>query len=89
MNEYKQEAFILFENLLEKIKRETIKVVFFAKFVSEPGIESPEKEVISSDLTTGKSSSETLTSFTSKKVRRNSPCPCGSGKKFKHCCGAI
>ena len=35
LNEYKQEAFILFESLLEKIKRETIKVVFFAKFVSE------------------------------------------------------
>jgi preprotein translocase subunit SecA len=89
LNEYKQEAFILFESLLEKIKRETIKVVFFAKFVSEPGFESSEKEVISSDLTATESGSETLTSFASKKVRRNSPCPCGSGKKFKHCCGAI
>ena len=89
LNEYKQEAFILFESLLEKIKRETIKVVFFAKFVSEPGSESSEKEVISSDLTATESGSETLTSFASKKVRRNSPCPCGSGKKFKHCCGAI
>ncbi|MFL2793313.1 MAG: preprotein translocase subunit SecA [Paracoccaceae bacterium] len=89
LNEYKQEAFILFESLLEKIKRETIKVVFFAKFVSEPGSESSEKEVISSDFTATESGSETLTSFARKKVRRNSPCPCGSGKKFKHCCGAI
>jgi preprotein translocase subunit SecA len=89
LNEYKQEAFILFESLLEKIKRETIKVVFFAKFVSERGSESSEKEVMTSDLTAAERSSETLTSFTGKKVRRNSPCPCGSGKKFKHCCGAI
>jgi preprotein translocase subunit SecA len=89
LNEYKQEAFILFEGLLEKIKRETIKVVFFAKFVSETGMESYEKETISSDLITSENSSEPLTSFTNKKVRRNSPCPCGSGKKFKHCCGAI
>ena len=89
LNEYKQEAFILFEGLLEKIKRETIKVVFFAKFVSETGMESYEKEAISSDLITSENSSEPLTSFTNKKVRRNSPCPCGSGKKFKHCCGAI
>ncbi len=89
LNEYKQEAFILFESLLEKIKRETIKVVFFAKFVSEPSTESSQKEVMSSDLTTVESSPETPTSFFSKKVRRNSPCPCGSGKKFKHCCGAI
>ena len=28
-------------------------------------------------------------SIFSKKIRRNSPCPCGSGKKFKHCHGAI
>ena len=89
MNEYKQEAFILFESLLEKIKRETIKVVFFAKFVTERVSESSEKEVMTSDLSAAESSSETLTSFTGKKVRRNSPCPCGSGKKFKHCCGAI
>ena len=38
LNEYKQEAFILFESLLERIKRETIKVVFHAKFVSEKDI---------------------------------------------------
>ncbi|MDC3107626.1 preprotein translocase subunit SecA [Paracoccaceae bacterium] len=89
LNEYKQEAFILFEGLLEKIKRETIKVVFFAKFVSATGVDSYEKEEISSDLTTGKSSSQSPAFLTKKKVRRNSPCPCGSGKKFKHCCGAI
>ena len=89
LNEYKQEAFILFEGLLEKIKRETIKVVFFAKFVSETGIKSYEEKVISSDLTTNESGSEPLTSVATKKIRRNSPCPCGSGKKFKHCCGAI
>ena len=89
LNEYKQEAFILFEGLLEKIKRETIKVVFFAKFVSETDIKSFDKEITSSDLINSDSSSEAITSFTNKKVRRNSQCPCGSGKKFKHCCGAI
>ena len=89
LNEYKQEAFILFESLLEKIKRETIKVVFFAQFVSEMDIKSNEKEITSSELITSEGSSKALTSFTGKKVKRNSPCPCGSGKKFKHCCGAI
>ena len=89
LNEYKQEAFILFESLLDKIKRETIKVVFFAKFVSEVDIEPNEKEITSSERITSGSSPRALTSFTSKKVKRNSPCPCGSGKKFKHCCGAI
>ena len=89
LNEYKQEAFILFESLLEKIKRETIKVVFYAKFVSETHSKSYDKDVKSSEPNTGKQIQKKYTSFTKKKVRRNSPCPCGSGKKFKHCCGAI
>ncbi len=89
LNEYKQEAFILFESLLEKIKRETIKVVFFAKFVAETNKKSIEKEETSSEIKTSGKILEGTNSFTNKKVRRNSPCPCGSGKKFKHCCGAI
>ena len=89
LNEYKQEAFILFEGLLEKIKRETIKVVFFAKFVSEKDIKSFGKEKASSEIKNSESISGELNSFPNKKVRRSSPCPCGSGKKFKHCCGAI
>ena len=89
LNEYKQEAFILFESLLEKIKRETIKVVFFAKFVSETDIKSFDKEKASSEIKNSEAISEEINSFPNKKVRRNSPCPCGSGKKFKHCCGAI
>ena len=89
LNEYKQEAFILFESLLEKIKRETIKVVFFAKFVSETDIKSFDKQDASSEIKNSETMSEEFNSFPNKKVRRNSPCPCGSGKKFKHCCGAI
>ena len=50
LNEYKQEAFILFESLLEKIKRETIKVVFFAKFVSEKDQVLKEKEILVNKL---------------------------------------
>ena len=32
---------------------------------------------------------ENLTSIAKSKVGRNQPCPCGSGKKYKHCCGAL
>ena len=89
LNEYKQEAFILFESLLEKIKRETIKVVFFAKFVSETDLKSFDNENASSEIKISEPISKEINTFPNKKVRRNSPCPCGSGKKFKHCCGAI
>ena len=89
LNEYKQEAFILFESLLEKIKKETIKVVFFAKFVSERDSELYDKEKASLTPTAAEDSSGENMPFTNKKPKRNSPCPCGSGKKFKHCHGAI
>ena len=82
LNEYKQEAFILFESLLEKIKRETIKVVFFAKFVSETDIKSFDKQDASSEIKNSETMSEEFNSFPNKKVRRNSPCPCGSGKNL-------
>ena len=74
---------------MEKIKRETIKVVFFAKFVSETDIKSFNEAKASSEIKNSQSIPEEINSFPNKKVRRNSPCPCGSGKKFKHCCGAI
>ena len=48
-----------------------------------------DKEKARSEIKNSESISEEINSFPNKKVRRNSPCPCGSGKKFKHCCGAI
>ena len=89
LNEYKQEAFILFESLLEKIKRETIKVVFLAQFILDIDNKENNQLRTGSDMRAVDQTPEEQMVFTNKKVRRNSPCPCGSGKKFKHCCGAI
>ncbi len=87
LNEYKQEAFVLFEYLLEKIKKETVKVIFIAKFV-EDSFEKVEGN-FSEAIENNNSKKNFENSMPSKKIRRNSPCPCGSGKKFKHCHGAI
>ncbi len=87
LNEYKQEAFVLFEYLLEKIKKETVKVIFIARFV-EDSFKNVEETF--SEVTENNNSKKNFeNSMPSKKIRRNSPCPCGSGKKFKHCHGAI
>ena len=59
------------------------------KKISETDINSFDKQDASSDIKISETMSEEFNSFPNKKVRRNSPCPCGSGKKFKHCCGAI
>ena len=72
--EYKKEAFNLFENLLQKLKRDIITVLINLSIVEEPN----------------KKTEETQTPFIpKKKMKRNEPCYCGSGKKYKHCCGSL
>ena len=74
--EYKKEAFILFENLLNKIKNDLIKILINLTIV-ESSNESPPKE------------KKTINNpkYIGKKMSRNEPCYCGSNKKYKHCCG--
>ncbi len=75
LSEFKKEAFVLFEGLLEKIKNDLIKFLLNLNIVLSKDSEKKEKQkVISSD---------------NKKVGRNEKCPCGSEKKYKHCCGSI
>ena len=69
--EFRREAFELFENLLFKVKTETIKFLMNLKVVIE------EKEEQTKNIPIEKK----------KKISRNNPCTCGSGKKYKHCCG--
>ena len=72
--EYKREAFDLFENLLQKLKRDLVAVLINLNISHEP-IENTEKK-------------EELINI-KKKMKRNEPCFCGSGKKYKHCHGSL
>jgi preprotein translocase subunit SecA len=75
LSEFKKEAFTLFEGLLEKIKNDVIKFLLNLNIVVSNEEERKEKSTeISSD---------------NKKIGRNEKCPCGSGKKYKHCCGSV
>ena len=76
--EYKKEAFILFENLLIKLKLDYVKVLMNLKIVQTPNDELKKPKPVKIDP-----------KYIGKKMRRNEPCFCGSGKKFKHCCGAL
>ena len=75
LSEFKKEAFALFEGLLEKIKNDLIKFLLNLNIVvsNEEKKEKKQTEILSDK----------------KKVGRNEKCPCGSGKKYKHCCGSI
>jgi len=75
--EYKKEAFNLFESLLEKLKTDLVTILINLRIAQKP-IENLEK------------TKEAKIPFTSlKKMKRNEPCFCGSGKKYKYCCGAL
>ena len=77
LSEFKKEAFVLFEGLLLKIKNDLIKFLLNLNIVvSSEEKKGEEKDSISNDKL-------------EKKVGRNEKCPCGSGKKFKHCHGNI
>ncbi len=74
LNEYKKEAFQLFEMMLSKISFMITSILA--------------KVEIGKDNTSDKlPSKKTKENFG--KISRNQPCPCGSGKKFKHCCGKL
>ena len=77
--EYKKEAFTLFENLLNKLKYDLVKILFNLKIV-----EKTEEEI-----ETEKKITEKFSQLSSKKIGRNEPCPCNSGKKYKHCHGSL
>ena len=77
--EYKKEAFDLFENLLNKLKFDFITILMNLKIVES----SNERQTNSDSLK--KSNLKTP----GKKIGRNEPCFCGSGKKYKHCCGSL
>ena len=76
--EYKKEAFHLFENLLNKLKIDFVTILINLQIVQEP---IQEKKLLQPTKIDPK--------YIGKKMSRNEPCLCGSGKKYKKCCGAL
>ncbi len=94
--EYKHEAFRMFEEMLTKLSEEVTEYVFRTEAVSSRREDQPldfvHDEVSAfnmNEITTNSPSSNSVRRPTpsAKRVGRNDPCPCGSGKKFKKCCG--
>ena len=111
INEYKQEAFALFERMLVLIREDVTRLLANAEFMAPPALPQmpdiftnldafPELGAFG-DFTAGNAGTLTLGAPTQDvqfgsdpaswgdQVSRNAPCPCGSGKKYKHCHGAF
>ena len=88
---YKKEAFELFQDLIERIKEETVGILFRVQLAEPETIEEiqkpKEQELVFSGGGDAAPAKKKPTKREQKKVGRNDPCPCGSGKKYKKCCG--
>ncbi len=122
INEYKQESFGLFENMLASIREDVTKTIATNNFHASEEFEMPELPELPEFLTThidpltgednsadidggttgavttrlpprqvaGGPSEEEITAWANNpNIRRNDPCPCGSGRKYKQCHGAL
>lgn len=99
--EYKREAFQLFESLLNTVKSEVTRITMQVQVRSREELEAEERraeealrasEVANMQYQHGEevaTASEPLALPEGTRVGRNDPCPCGSGKRFKNCHGAL
>ena len=85
---YKKEGFAIFQNLMERIKDEIVDILFKIQITkSLPAEELQPRRP--QELTFSHAASDTVrqpVKRSARKVQRNDPCPCGSGKKYKKCC---
>ncbi|MBQ9557470.1 MAG: preprotein translocase subunit SecA [Clostridia bacterium] len=87
VNAYKQEGFDMFDEMIEAIKEDTVKRVLAARIVRQ---EKMVREQIANPIHSshgGDGSVKKQPTVKKKKIGPNDPCPCGSGKKYKNCCG--
>jgi preprotein translocase subunit SecA len=86
--EYKKEAFELFMALIARIRAEVVEKIFWVQVARENDVERIEEKQKKQRLVfnLGEEEAPSLP-VKSKKVGRNQPCTCGSGKKYKQCCG--
>ena len=80
--EYRIEGFDMFDQMIEAIREDTVKMLMTVRVRT-----APQREQVAVPVETSGDGSVSATVAKKKKVGRNDPCPCGSGKKYKHCCG--
>jgi preprotein translocase subunit SecA len=86
---YKKEGYEMFQDMIHRIKEETLGILYRIQ-IAEPQRMEEYRQPKQQQLTFsggGEGEKKKPTTRSAKKIGRNAPCPCGSGKKFKKCCG--
>ncbi|RQW83791.1 MAG: hypothetical protein EHM79_15315 [Geobacter sp.] len=86
--EYKREAYQLFMDMITRIRQEVVEKIFWVQIAREEDVHEIEQQQRKQRLVFNLSEDVPQQPAKSNKVGRNDPCPCGSGKKYKKCCGA-
>jgi len=88
---YKKEGFEMFQNLMDRIEEETLAILFRIQIAAPEKMETLQIERSRAQRLTfsggGEPPRKAPAQRSPDKVGRNSPCPCGSGQKYKKCCG--
>lgn len=88
---YKKEGFEMFQNMISRVKEETLEILFKIQ-VTEPELitqmQQPQEQKLIFSGSDDTPAAKKPVKRAEKKIGRNAPCPCGSGKKYKKCCGA-
>ena len=85
INAYKREGLDMFEAMIESIQLDTVTILLKSEVRKTPTKQAERKELQEGGGSTENKPSGTIVK--GKKIGRNDPCPCGSGKKYKNCCG--
>ena len=80
--EFKRESFNMFQDMINGIKEDVVRYFFRVKIMQQEQSAAPLKTVTNRPVEARRGAVST------EKIGRNDPCPCGSGKKYKKCCGA-
>jgi len=86
---YKKEGYEMFQEMIDRVKEETLGILYRIQ-IAEPKKMEEYRQPKQQQLTFsggGEGEKKKPTTRSAKKIGRNAPCPCGSGKKFKKCCG--
>ena len=89
VREYQREGFDMFMEMIERIKEDSLQKLCFVQIRKEEEVEEV-REKKSTEFVMNRGGAPLVPASAkrdAKKVGRNEPCPCGSGKKYKHCCG--
>jgi preprotein translocase subunit SecA len=97
LNEYKREGFEMFSSMIEAVKQKTLSTLFRIQIAEEEDVdreamEKRKKQQGEMRLSRGREGSGEARKPVKRegeKIGRNDPCPCGSGKKYKKCCGRL